>query len=270
MWNQLQETTAFLQAKGIQAPRIGIVLGSGLGGLANRITNPVAIDYHDIPNMPTSSVSGHLGQFIFGQLNGVDVVLMAGRFHYYEGISMQQIAFPIYLMKQLGAQTLIVSNACGGINKNFSPGTIMLIDDFINLMGDSPLRGDNDERIGPRFPDMTEPYSKALQDIAVTVGKELGMQLERGIYAGFFGPYYETRAEIKMIAGMGADAVGMSTVPETIAANHCGMKVLGISVITNMATGIQTMKHSHENVLAIANKSTESVTRLVETLVSRL
>lgn len=270
MWNQLQETTTFLQAKGIQAPRIGIVLGSGLGGLANRIKNAVAIDYHDIPNMPTSSVSGHLGQFIFGQLNGVDVVLMAGRFHYYEGITMQQIAFPIYLMKQLGAQTLIVSNACGGINKRFSPGTIMLIDDFINLMGDSPLRGENDERIGPRFPDMTEPYSKALQDKAVAVGNELGMQLERGVYAGFFGPYYETRAEIKMIAGMGADAVGMSTVPETIAANHCGMSVLGISVITNMATGIQTMKHSHENVLAIANESTEKVTRLVETLVSRL
>lgn len=244
-------------------PKIGIILGSGLGELANIVEEEVRVEYPAIPNFPLSTVKGHGGELIFGKLSGVDVVLLSGRFHFYEGYSMKEVVYPVTVMKQLGVETLIVSNACGGINRDLYPGALMVIDDFINAMGTNPLMGKNDENLGPRFVDMTEPYSNKLQKLAFRAAKELNIELHKGVYAGFMGPYYETRAEIRMFESMGADTVGMSTVPETIQANYLGMDVLGISMVTNMATGIQTMKHSHDNVVKVANEAGNKFVKLI-------
>ncbi len=255
----IKQTSDFLKKKTDRTYNYGVILGSGLGSFAKEIKIHQQIPYAEIPNFPQATVEGHEGRLIFGNVNGREVVLMQGRFHYYEGYSMKEVAYPVYVMQQLGITSLIITNACGGINTNFKPGTLMIIKDFINLFGDNPLIGLNDERFGTRFPDMSEPYKLELIRIAKESAGAIGIEYQEGIYAGFMGPYYETGAEIVAIGRMGADAVGMSTVPETIAANYLGMNVLGISCITNMATGIQQGKHSHNNVVDNAKKASSNL-----------
>jgi len=255
MYDKVMESVGYIQGKINHKPKIAIILGSGLGDLANGLKNKQYVEYKDIPNFPQATVEGHEGRLVFGTVNGREVVLMQGRFHYYEGYTMKEVAYPVYVMRQLGIASLIITNACGGINTDFKPGTLMIIKDFINLFGDNPLIGLNDERFGVRFPDMSEPYKLELINIARNIADAMEIEYQEGIYAGFMGPYYETAAEIVAIGRMGADAVGMSTVPETIAANYLGMDVLGISCITNMATGIQKEKHSHANVVENAKKA---------------
>lgn len=251
-------------------PEIAVILGSGLGDLVNVLEDKEYIDYKDIPNFPQSTVEGHDGRLVFGRIKGIDVLAMQGRFHYYEGYTMKEVTYPIYVMKQLGIKKLIVTNACGGINTDFNPGTLMLIKDFINLFGDNPLIGVNDKRFGVRFPDMSEPYKLDLIEKAKVLADEIDIQYKEGIYAGFMGPYYETAAEIVSIGRQGADAVGMSTVPETIAANYLGIDVLGIACITNMATGIQKQKHSHERVVETAKKVSFDLCRWVAKIIENM
>ncbi len=267
MYDKVMETSRFIKSKMKKVPKIAIVLGSGLGDVIKNMEDKEILYYEDIPNFPKSTVIGHEGSLILGVLQGVEVLVMQGRFHFFEGYSMKEVTYPIYVMKQLGIENLIITNACGGINTSFEPGDLMIIKDFINLMPSNPLIGINDERFGTRFPDMTEPYKLHLINQAKSVAEELDIPYREGIYAGFMGPYYETAAEIRMIGQNGADAVGMSTVPETIAANYLGMNVLGISCITNMATGIQKVKHSHEKVIETANKSSQLFCRWIEGIV---
>lgn len=270
MYNKIMESLDYIQSKVSRNPKIAIILGSGLGDLVNDVKDAENISYTDIPNFPVSTVKGHEGKLVFGTINNIEVLLMQGRFHYYEGYSMKEVTYPIYVMKQLGIEKIIVTNACGGINKTFEPGTLMLIRDFINLFGDNPLIGINDERLGPRFPDMSEPYKLEFIDKAKKIGNELGIKYSEGVYAGFMGPYYETAAEIVMIGRNGADAVGMSTVPETIVANYLGIDVLGIACITNMATGIQKVKHSHERVVETAKKASTDLCRWVSKIIEEI
>ncbi len=270
LYEKLIEASDFIHARISGKPEIAVILGSGLGALSDQLLNPAVIPYKEIPHFPLSTVAGHAGQLLFGSLHGTPVMMMEGRPHYYEGYSMRQIAFPVFLMKFLGVKRLVITNACGGINRDFSPGTLMIIDDFINLVSDNPLIGINDERIGPRFPDMSEPYSLKVISLAEKIADELGIEYSRGVYAGFQGPYYETSAEIRSIGLMGADAVGMSTVPETIAANYAGIECFAIACITNMATGIQKVKHSHQRVLEIARLSSVNLSRWISSLIETL
>lgn len=270
MYDKVIESTKYIQSKNNSKPKVGVVLGSGLGDLIDVIEEKEYINYEDIPNFPKSTVAGHQGRLVFGKINGVDILAMQGRFHYFEGYSMKEVAYPIFVMKQLGIEQLIVTNACGGINTDFQPGTLMIITDFINLISDNPLIGVNDERFGTRFPDMSEPYKLDLIDKAKNIANEMEIEYKEGIYAGFMGPYYETAAEIRMIKNHGADAVGMSTVPETIAANYLGIDVLGISCITNMATGIQKHKHSHERVVETAQKASVNLSKWVAKIIENM
>jgi purine-nucleoside phosphorylase len=264
------ESSKHINSKITSSPKIGMILGSGLGNLVKNIEDQVIINYEDIPNFPKSTVEGHQGCLVIGKLHGVEVLAMQGRFHYFEGYSMKEVTYPVFVMKQLGIETLIITNACGGINTSFAPGDLMIIKDFINLMPGNPLIGINDNRFGPRFPDMTEPYKLHLIEKAREVAKHLHISYKEGVYAGFMGPYYETAAEIRMIGKHGADAVGMSTVPETIAANYLAMNVLGISCITNMATGIQKEKHSHERVVETANRASQLISVWIEGIIKEL
>lgn len=268
MYDKVMESKAFIEKSLKETPKVGIILGSGLGDLVNVIEEKVYIDYKDIPNFPQSTVKGHAGRLVSGKINGIPVLCMEGRFHFYEGYSMKEVTYPVFVFKMLGIEKMLVTNACGGINTDFEPGTLMIINDFINLMGTNPLMGHNDERFGPRFPDMSEPYSKKLMAHAKEVADRLNIEYKEGVYAGFTGPYYETAAEITMIGRHGADAVGMSTVPETIVANYLGLEVLGISCITNMATGIQKVKHSHDRVVETAKKASINMCKWVEALIS--
>ncbi|OOM78744.1 purine nucleoside phosphorylase 1 [Clostridium puniceum] len=270
MYDKIMESVDYIKGKVSIKPKIAIILGSGLGDLVNSVKNAQDIPYENIPNFPISTVKGHEGKLVFGNINGVEVLLMQGRFHYYEGYTMKEVTYPIYVMKQLGVEKIIVTNACGGINKSFEPGTLMLINDFINLFGDNPLIGVNDERLGTRFPDMSEPYKIELINKAKKIADKLEIKYGEGVYAGFMGPYYETAAEIVMIGKHGADAVGMSTVPETIVANYLGMDVLGIACITNMATGIQKVKHSHERVVETAKKASADLCRWVVRIIEEI
>ena len=270
MYDKIMESVEYIQSKIRRNPKIAIILGSGLGDLVNDVKNIEDISYKDIPNFPVSTVKGHEGKLVFGKINNIEVMLMQGRFHYYEGYTMKEVTYPVYVMKKLGIEKIIVTNACGGINKSFEPGTLMLIKDFINLFADNPLIGVNDERLGPRFPDMSEPYKLELIDKAKKIGDDLGIKYAEGVYAGFMGPYYETAAEIVMIGRHGADAVGMSTGPETIVANYLGIDVLGIACITNMATGIQKVKHSHERVVETAQKLSADLCRWVTQIVEEM
>ena len=254
----------FLRGRTAHRPETCIILGSGLDALMDRVRNADTIPYAEIPGFPVSSVAGHAARMIFGTLGGREVVLMCGRFHFYEGHSMKQVTFPLFVLHEMGVQTLIVTNACGGINESFAPGDLMLITDHINLTGNNPLTGPNDERFGPRFPDMTEVYSPDLRRAAKEQAEALEIPLKEGVYALFPGPMYETAAEIRAFRTLGADAIGMSTVPEATAARYLGMKVLGISCITNMATGIAKKAHSHEAVLEKARQSGESLCALIE------
>lgn len=255
VFDKLEETAAWIAARVSLKPTTGIVLGSGLGNLVDRITEQTVIEYRDIPHFPVPTVAGHAGRLVFGKIGGTNVVAMQGRFHFYEGHAMRTIAFPVALMNRIGVSTLVVSNAAGGINRGFKSGDLMIITDHINLFGTNPLIGLNDERLGPRFPDLSDVYSGRLIGIADGAARTLGMKFRRGIYAGLSGPCYETAAEIKYLKAIGADAVGMSTVPEAIVARYLGMETLGVSCITNMATGIAKTRHSHESVMKTANEA---------------
>lgn len=242
-------------------PEIGIILGSGLGDVVNLLSDKQIISYKDIPHFPCSNVVGHEGNLVFGKVNNLNVVIMQGRTHYYEGKGFDPVVYPIYVLKLLGIDKLIITNACGAVNENFKPGDLMLITDYINLLGINPLIGDNNEDFGPRFPDMSESYSKELINRVKSIAD---IHLQEGVYAFFNGPCYETAAEIRAYKVMGADVVGMSTVPETIVANYMGIKVLGISCITNMATGLAKEKHSHKEVLEVANRSSLNLCNLIK------
>jgi purine-nucleoside phosphorylase len=250
----IQDTLAYIETftDGFK-PEIGIVLGSGLGELADRFRE-FAIPYSKIPGFAKSTIEGHKGQLVFAEINGKKVVMMQGRNHFYEGHSMQDIIYPIKVMKKLGVKTLIITNAAGAINKSYRPGDLMVITDHINMMGTNPLIGPNDEEFGVRFPDMSEIYDKQLIKIVDGVARSLQIDIKHGVYVASTGPSYETPAEIKMARYMGGDAAGMSTVPEAIVANYCGMRVLGISCISNFASGVSTKKLSHDEVIETTTK----------------
>lgn len=269
-YEQIQETKEYISGQLEAVPEIGLILGSGLGVLAEEISNPKAIPYHEIPHFPSSTVEGHKGQLVIGQLRGKNVVAMQGRFHFYEGYSLDAVTFPVRVMAAIGVKKIIVTNAAGGVNTSFEPGDLMLIEDHLNLTGRNPLIGGNDNRLGVRFPDMSEAYSKELISIAEQVAKEQGIPLKRGVYAGLTGPSYETPAEIRMLRTLGADAVGMSTVPEVIVARHGGMTVLGISCISNMAAGILPQPLTHDEVMETADKVKEKFLGLVQGIIERI
>jgi len=263
----INESAAYIKNKVKILPEIGLILGSGLGVLADEIENPIKIEYKDIPYFPISTVEGHAGCLVFGTLRGKHVVAMQGRFHYYEGYKMEQVVFPVLVMKKLGVSKLIVTNAAGGINTAFDQGTLMIINDHINFTGDNALIGKNIEEFGPRFPDMSEAYTKEYIKLAKAVGEKHGIKLSEGVYVQFTGPSYETPAEIRAFRVLGADAVGMSTVPEVLAANHCGIKVLGISCITNMAAGILDQPLNHKEVMETAERVRTDFVKLVKEIV---
>ena len=269
MYEIAKKSAEYIQSKLKVTPEIGLILGSGLGILAEEIEDAVAIPYSEIPNFPVSTVHGHAGQLVIGQLSGKTVIAMQGRFHHYEGYTMDKVTFPVRVMKLLGVEKLIVTNAAGGVNKDFTPGDLMLITDHINMMG-NPLIGANDERFGPRFPDMSTAYDREFQQLARTVAADLNIKIQEGVYLGLTGPTYETPAEIRMIRTLGGDAVGMSTVPEVIVANHSSMRVLGISCITNMAAGILDQPLNHEEVIETTEKVKNTFLLYVKELVKNL
>ena len=264
MIEKIRLAAGFLRDRLPAAPQVGLVLGSGLGGLAGRLENPVYIPYSEIPGFVVSTAPGHAGRFVAGQLAGKQVLCMQGRLHFYEGHSMEDIVFPVRVMKELGIEALILTNAAGGVNLEFSVGDLMIIEDHINFMGRNPLTGPNDEEVGPRFCDMTFAYTPALRELALKVAAEQGVAVRTGVYLGYMGPSYETPAEIRAFRTLGADAVGMSTVPEVIAASHCGLPVLAISLITNMAAGIEKKKLSGDEVIAIADRRAQVLQDLEE------
>lgn len=267
MWNKVQETVKFLQNEGITKPDYGIILGTGLGNLVEKIAVEITIPYQDIPNFPVSTVAGHSGELIFGTIGTKKVLAMRGRFHFYEGWTMEQTIFPVRVMKYLGVENLIVSNASGGVNPGFKVGDIMIITDHINLMPQHPLHGKNDERFGPRFVDMHEAYSKKLIAKMESVAKELNIPVQKGIYLALQGPTFETPAEYKMVKILGADAVGMSTVPEVIVAKHMGMTCFGVSVITDLGVEGIVEAVSHEEVQKAAKGSEKNLGKLVEAFI---
>lgn len=270
LYDRIQKTADFLRSNSSRTPQIGIILGSGLGGLVDLVKTDAAIPYDQIPHFPQSTVEGHAGKLIFGQLGDKPVVMMAGRFHYYEGYSMDEVTFPVRVMHALGCNTLVVSNAAGGMNPNYRVGDIVLIRDHINLHPEHPLRGKNDERLGPRFPDMSEPYSLHMIELAKAIASEQSLEVKSGVYVGLQGPTFETRAEYEWLHRIGGDLVGMSTVPEVIVAIHAGMKVLGASIITDIGIREELNKITHEEVLAAAAEAAPKLARLVEAVVSRL
>ncbi len=251
-------------------PQIGVVLGSGLGFLADKIDVKFRIPYEDIPDFPVSTVEGHAGNLVFGVDGGKNVVLMQGRFHAYEGYSLQEVTFPIRTMIKLGIKQLIVTNASGGINPVLNPGTLMIIEDHINFMGNNPLIGKNDADFGPRFPDMSHAYSPALIEIVQQTASKLNIDLAMGVYLGTLGPSFETPAEIRAYKALGADAVGMSTVPECIIANHAGIEVCGISCITNKAAGLSKKPLSHQDVTDTANKIKLTFSQLIRGIIASI
>lgn len=267
--NQIQTAKTYLNDQGVKEPVIGLILGSGLGELASEAENKIEIPYEEIPHFPVSTVEGHAGQLVYGDLGGKKVIAMQGRFHYYEGYTMQEVTFPVRVMKALGVHSLIVTNAAGGVNTNFTPGNLMMINDHINLTGDNPLMGPNEESLGVRFVDMSEVYDKEYLTLIEEAAKEQALTLQSGVYAGFSGPTYETPAEVKMARVLGADAVGMSTVPEAIVAKHSQLKVAGISCITNLAAGMQASLN-HEEVVETTTRVKEDFKQLVKTLIEKI
>ena len=266
MLELIKQTADHLKEKTNFEPQIGIILGTGLGGLVNEINIAHAISYEDIPNFPVSTVEGHKGQLIFGDLGGKRVVAMQGRFHFYEGYSMNELVFPVRVMKFLGIEKLMVSNASGGVNPDFEIGDIMLISDHINLFPTNPLMGPNMNELGPRFPDMSQAYSKDILKTAEEVAKELDIYVVKGIYAGLSGPTLETPAEYQYVRNVGADAVGMSTVPEVIAARHMGIPCFGVSVITDLGVPGKIVEVTHEDVQKVAAKAELILTKMVKRL----
>jgi len=268
MYKRIQETASWLKERMQTSPKTAIILGTGLGQLASEITDSYEFSYRDIPNFPVSTVEGHAGCLIFGKLGGKDIMAMKGRFHYYEGYSMQEVTFPIRVMHELGIETLFVSNASGGMNPEFKIGDLMVITDHINFFPEHPLRGKNFPT-GPRFPDMHEAYDKQLRDLADQIAKEKSIRVVHGVYVGVSGPTFETPAEYKMYHRLGGDAVGMSTVPEVIVARHCGIKVFGMSIITDLGLEDQPVEVSHEEVQVAANKAQPLMTEIMREIIKR-
>jgi len=250
---KIQEAVDFIRAKTQFEPDIALILGSGLGTLAEEIQDPHVVDFATIPHFPVSTVAGHAGRLVLGVLEGKKVAAMQGRFHYYEGYSMQQVTFPVYVLKALGCKALVATNACGGLNAKFKPGDLMLITDHINILP-NPLIGPNDEELGPRFPDMSQAYDAEFGILAQDVARQQGIRLQQGVYMAISGPTYSTKAELKMLITMGSDTVGMSTIPEVIVANYLGLRVLGISCITDMSLPSELEPLTHEQVVKVANE----------------
>ena len=270
LYERAEHAARIVRARTKLEPRIAIVLGSGLGGFADEFDEAVGIPYEEIPGFARSTAQGHAGRLVIGKIDEVPVMAMQGRVHYYEGYSLEQVTFPIRTFKLLGVKTLILTNASGGINVQLSQGALMVINDHLNMMGDNPLRGPNDERFGPRFPDMSAVYSPALQEIVIEEAKTIGVEVRRGIYGALSGPSYETPSEIHLLRNLGADAVGMSTVPEAIVARHMDIEVLGISCITNMAAGISDEPINHEEVMATGNRVRDVFALLLQKVVGRI
>ncbi len=266
MLEQIQETASYIRARMHTAPETAVILGSGLGNLVNELTDTYEIAYKDIPHFPVSTVEGHSGRLIFGKLGRKDIMAMQGRFHYYEGYSMKEVTFPVRVMRELGIQTLFVSNAAGGTNPTFEIGDLMIITDHINFFPEHPLRGKNIS-YGPRFPDMSEAYDRTLIARAKEIASQKGITLREGIYIGTQGPTYETPAEYRMFARWGADAVGMSTVPEVIVANHCGIRVFGMSVITDLGVEGKIVEVSHEDVQRAADAAQPRMTAIMREMI---
>lgn len=269
-YKKISEAAEFIGLKIGDPPGIGIVLGSGLGEFADRLEEKIVIPYSTIPHFKTVSVKGHAGNLVKGKKNGVKIIALQGRYHFYEGFDIRDVVFPVRVLCRFGIQNLILTNAAGGINRDFSPGDLMVITDHINLMGVNPLLGKNDERLGPRFPDMSEVYNRRLESIIFDTGQEFSIPVREGVYAGLRGPSYETPAEIRMLERIGADAVGMSTVPESIAAKHMGVNVAGISCITNLAAGISKKPLDHKEVTETAEKVKEDFIRLLDSVITRI
>ena len=268
--NQLSEALKFITAKVAKKPKVGLILGSGLGPFADEIENAQLISTEDIPHYPVSTVAGHAGKWVFGQIAGKQILALQGRVHSYEGYTLAQVTFPIHLMAEVGVKTLIITNAAGGINPNFRPGDLMIITDHINLMLDNPLFGKNDDAKGPRFPDMSEPYNRDLIQIAEETALDLKIKTHKGVLCALKGPTYESAAEIRMMRRFGGDAGTMSTVSEVIVAVYRGLKVLGISCITNLATGMSAEKLSHDEVTEVADLVKDKFSRLIREIIFRL
>ena len=266
----IAEAQAYIESQTNLHPDRAVVLGSGLGAFANELTDRTEIPYANIPNWPVSTAVGHAGQLVIGKIGNIDLAVMSGRVHLYEGWTPAQVVFGVRALHALGARGVVFTNAAGGINLSFGRGALVLITDHINLLGCNPLTGPNDETLGPRFPDMSEAYSRRYREIAREVAHELTVPLEEGVYAAVPGPSYETPAEIRYLRTIGADMVGMSTVPEVIAANHMGMRVLGLSCVTNMAAGILPQKINHEEVLETGAMVRDTLVRFLKTLLPRL
>jgi len=267
---RIDEAVNFLKKHIKEKPQIAIILGTGLSALGDKIRNKLAIPYKEIPHFPVSTVPGHKGELVFGKIDTKNVVVMEGRFHYYEGYSPQEITFPVRVMRALGAKFLIISNAAGGLNPYFEPGDLMIIEDHINLMGINPLIGPNDDRLGPRFPDMCEPYDKKLIKLAEDTAQELKIKLFKGVYVALTGPNLETRAEYRFLRLIGADAVGMSTVPEVIVGVHSGFRIFGISVITDKCLPDALKPVDFKEILEVANKTEPKLTKLIYTMIPRI
>ena len=266
-YEKIKAAVAYIRAHVSIRPAIGLVLGSGLGGYADTLEAAVRIPYSEIPNFPIPTIPGHSGALVFGTKGGQEVVVLQGRIHYYEGLSQREITLPIRVLAALGVKTVVLTNACGGVNLDFKPGDLMLISDHINYSGANPLIGPNMDEFGPRFPDMSDLYTASLRAQIKEKAQEAGIFLREGVYAMYSGPNYETPAEIRMFRMMGADTVGMSTVPEAIVAGHCGMQVVGVSCVTNMAAGVLPVKLSHAEVTETANRVKEVFQRLIDLIV---
>jgi purine-nucleoside phosphorylase len=269
MWDKVHETVAFIQQRVKTTPTFGVILGSGLGSLTEDINIEHTIPYSEIPNFPVSTVEGHKGALVFGTIGNQYVVAMQGRFHYYEGYDMKQVTFPVRVMKYLGVETLVVSNASGGVHPSYTVGDVVIIYDHINMMPEHPLHGKNDERFGPRFLNMSEPYSKALIAKAKAIATEQNITVKDGIYLGLQGPTFETLAEYRMVKALGADCVGMSTVPEVIVARHMDMQVFGLSVITDIGDEHNIEEVNHDEVLLAARKAEPIVRKLIKEVIIR-
>lgn len=266
----MSEASDFIESRITVWPKVAVVLGSGLGGFGDVLQNPSLIPYEEIPEWPQSTALGHAGKLVVGTVDGLPVAALSGRVHLYEGYSAQQVVFGIRTLDLLGIESLVLTNAAGGVNSSYNPGQLVLISDHINLLGENPLTGPNDEELGPRFPDMSEAYSKQYREIARQAGRDIGMDLVEGVYAAVPGPSYETPAEIRYLRTIGADLVGMSTVLETISAIHVGMKVLGISCVTNLAAGVTDKKLDHKEVLEVGERARDGMTELLRRTLPRL
>lgn len=263
LYDQVQEAVAAIRGKWDQTPRVGIILGTGLGGMVEEIEEEASLDYEEIPHFPQSTAISHRGRLVCGQLCGLPVMAMEGRFHMYEGYSLKKITLPVRVMRAMGADLLVVSNACGGMNPYFKCGDLMVIEDHINLLGDNPLIGINDDRLGPRFPDMCEPYSQKLVDQALEVARRENIVAHKGVFVAVAGPNLETRAEYRFLRTIGADVVGMSTVPEVIVAVHCGLRVVGFSIVTDMCLPDALEPADVQKIIATANAAEPNLRTLV-------